>query len=533
RPGIQGTVQGSAAGTIDLAPPPPGQRGFRIEDLRADIAARGLQLAGQALGDARLTAASEGRVLRAHLQSDFANSVVRGEGSWRMENDYPGSATVTFSQLDFGQLRAWIAPKSATPGFSGSAEGELRIDGPALRPEALKAELRIPKLELAPPPNALPANRTAPFTLRNSGPIVATVANSVVTIESARLQGRLTDVTFGGRALLNQKNALDFRVNGRIDLGILEDFNPDLSSSGTVVVNATVRGSLDDRQVTGRMEVQNAAVTLADFPNGLSNGNGVIVFTGDRATIQSLSGETGGGKVRFAGFAAYGGDQTIFRLHANAREVRVRYPEGVSTVADANLNLTGSSERSMLSGTITVLRTGFNPQSDFSSLLAKSAEPVRTPAARTGLLGGLNYDIQIQNAPDIQVQSSLAQDIEIQANLRLRGTVGSPALQGRINFVQGQLLFFGNKYNINQGSISFFNPVKIEPIVNIDLETKARGIDIIISIPPELPPVQGRMRRRRQLANGPRKRPSPWNSRLPRRSPLPTSRWSTAATPRW
>ena len=78
-----------------------------------------------------------------------------------------------------------------------------------------------------------------------------------------------------------------------------------------------------------------------------------------------------------------------------AQDVRVRYPEDFSTVANASLNLTGATDSSMLSGTITVLRTGFNPHSDFSSILAKSAEPVRTPSAQTGLLANMHFDVQI------------------------------------------------------------------------------------------------------------------------------------------
>ena len=53
---------------------------------------------------------------------------------------------------------------------------------------------------------------------------------------------------------------------------------------------------------------------------------------------------------------------------------------------------------------------------------------------------------------------------------------------GRINITQGELTFFGTKYTINQGSVSFYNPVKLEPILNIDLETKTRGIDVTITI---------------------------------------------------
>jgi translocation and assembly module TamB len=482
RPGLNGTVQVAADGDVEFGPPRNGQQGFRISGLHADVSLRGLQWTGQPLGDVHLTANSEGPVLRAHLDSDLADSAVRGDGEWRLEGDYPGSATVTFSSLDFARLRVWMAPSAASAAsrFAGSAEGQLRIDGPALKPQLLKAEMRITKFEIGPAPDAsLP---TATLTLHNSGPLVATMANSVITVESARLVGRSSDFSITGRLPFERKSGLDLRVSGRADLALVREFSHDLNASGTVTADATVRGPFDAPQVNGRMEIHDAAMDIAGFPNGISKASGVVLFTGGRATIQSLSGETGGGKIEISGFAGYGGGPVIFRLHAQAAQVRVRYPEGVSTIADASLNLTGTSDRSMLAGTITVRRTGFNAESDVSSLLAKSAEPVRTPSARIGFLGGLNFDVQINTSFDTQFETSLTENLQAEANLRLRGTASNPALIGRINITQGQMVFFGTKFTINQGSIAFYNPLRVEPVLDVDLETKARGIDVMLTV---------------------------------------------------
>jgi translocation and assembly module TamB len=477
RPGLNGTVQVAADGDFEL-----GQPGFRISGLHADVWLRGLQWTGEPVRDVHLTANSEGPVLRAHLDSGLADSAVRGDGEWRLEGDYPGSATVAFSSLDLARLRVWMAPSAASAAsrFAGSAEGQLRIDGPALKPQLMKAELRVAKFEIGPAPDTgLP---TAALTLHNSGPLVATMANSVITVESARLVGPTSDFGIAGKLLFDRRSALDLRVSGHVDLAILRELSHDLNSSGRLAADATVRGPLDAPQVNGRMEIHDAAMDLAGFPNGLSKANGVVLFTGDRATIQSLSGETGGGKIEISGFAGYGGGPVLFRLHAQAAQVRVRYPEGVSTIADASLNLTGTSDRSMLAGTITVRRAGFNPESDVSSLLAKSAEPVRTPSARTGFVGGLNFDVQINTAFDTQFETSLTENLQAEANLRLRGTASNPALIGRINIMQGQMVFFGTKFTINQGSIAFYNPVRVEPVLDVDLETKARGIDIMLTV---------------------------------------------------
>jgi translocation and assembly module TamB len=500
RPGVQGTAQLSASGEVDISPAAAGQAGFRITDLHADLSGKGLRLEGQSFGDTHLTASSQGQVLSAHLESDFANSAIRGDGEWKLEGEYPGSATIRFSKLDFAQLRAWIAPLGSEPAarppalpgakpaaaadatdrVAGSAEGELRFEGPALKPASMKAELRVPKLEIGPAPGSVPP--ASAITLTNSGPIVASMANSVVTVESARLVGRSTDLSITGKVLLDQKSPLDLRVNGHVDLAIVQTFDPDLVSSGTVTADATVRGSIGAPQLNGRMQFEKAAFTLSDFPNGISNANGVVLFTAERATIQSFSGETGGGKIELSGSAGYSGGATVFQLQAHANQIRVRYPEGVSTVLNADLNLTGTPERSMLAGSITILRTGFNLQSDFSSLIAKSAEPVRTPAVQAGILGGLNFDIQINTDPDVQLQSALTEDLQADANLRLRGTVTNPAVIGRVTITQGQVVFYGTKYTINQGTVSFYNALKVEPILDVDLETKANGIDVTLTV---------------------------------------------------
>ncbi|HWC96832.1 MAG TPA: translocation/assembly module TamB domain-containing protein [Candidatus Sulfopaludibacter sp.] len=485
RPGVRGTLEVRANGVVTVAPAKQGEIGIQVSDIHSEVAGRGLQLTGQPLGDLHLTVDSQGQELHALLDSAAAISTIHGEGTWRLDGDYPGSATVTFSRVYFAALRNWIAPSQAAEPlpFAGFVEGQLHISGPLLKPQSDQAELRIPTVEITEAATMpRPAGAAAALTLRNSGPIVATLANSVLTVNSAHLVGHDTDLTVTGKVSLLEKTPLDLRVNGRVDLAIVREINRDFESSGTVSADATVRGTLDAPQINGKVSFQNATFQVVDLPNGISNANGVLLFTKDRATIQSFTGETGGGKIALFGFAAYGGGPLVFRIHANATEVRLRYPEGVSTVANAALNFTGSSDRSMLAGTVTVLRTGFNPQSDFSSIIAASAQPVRTPSARSGILGGMNFDIQIQTAPDIQVQSTLTEDIEMEANLRLRGTFSNPAVLGRVNITQGQIVFFGTKYTINQGSIAFYNPVRVEPVLNMDLETKARGIDVTLTV---------------------------------------------------
>jgi translocation and assembly module TamB len=53
---------------------------------------------------------------------------------------------------------------------------------------------------------------------------------------------------------------------------------------------------------------------------------------------------------------------------------------------------------------------------------------------------------------------------------------------GRVNITEGQLVFFGSTYTVNSGSIGFYNPLRIEPVLNVSLETQAKGVDVVLSV---------------------------------------------------
>jgi len=205
-----------------------------------------------------------------------------------------------------------------------------------------------------------------------------------------------------------------------------------------------------------------------------------VVFDRNRATIEKLSAETGGGKIFFAGFVELS-DILTYRLQAEAQQVRVRYPEDVSTTFNAKLALNGTSAASTLSGSITLNRAAFNPRSDLGGLMALAAKPVPAPASPNEYLRGMQFDVRIDSGPNFEFQTSLTRDVEAEVELRLRGSPIRPVLLGTVSVNQGEIQLFGNRYTVDRGDIRFLNPVKIEPTFDMDLETKARGIVVNIS----------------------------------------------------
>src|SRR5262249_41570016 len=150
------------------------------------------------------------------------------------------------------------------------------------------------------------------------------------------------------------------------DISLLQDFDRDIFASGKVTLDARVGGSLAKPLVNGTLGLQKASINYVDVPNGLTNANGQIVFNGNSATIRNLSAESGGGKVGLSGFLSYT-DMLRLGLRATASNVRVRSERGVSFVANASVNVTGTMRASIASGSVTVNRVTYAPQSDFGS----------------------------------------------------------------------------------------------------------------------------------------------------------------------
>ena len=62
--------------------------------------------------------------------------------------------------------------------------------------------------------------------------------------------------------------------------------------------------------------------------------------------------------------------------------------------------------------------------------------------------------------------------------MRVRGTAAEPALLGRVNITGGDVIFRGNRYVLQPSSLDFINPYRIEPRMNLSIDTKVQQYTI-------------------------------------------------------
>ena len=457
----------------------------RLTAVTGRVSLRDLRYQEAALGSVLLNAATQGRQVRLGVSGSLRNSKLAGDGVFDLAGDYPGRGQMTLSRLDAADLEPFLRAQfpEGLP-FLGFLEAHATFGGAVLAPDGIRAQVQVSRAEIRPRERESLGSRieTPPdLVLRNAAPVNLTIDRKGVAIPSAELVARNTDFFASGFLALGTKSPWDLKLKGKIDLGILDSFNRDIQAAGVSTIDATVRGSLAQPQVNGRMELANASFYVRGVPNGIEKANGVVLFDRNRANVDNLTAQTGGGDLSLGGFVGFGGNEMIYRLQAKARRVRVRYPEGVSTTADADLSLTGTSSRSIVSGTVSVLRSGFTPRTDLGSLLAQAGKPIPAPATPNEFLQGLQLDVKVETAPNSEFQTALTRNLQMEAALRLRGSPTKPVLLGTVKVNRGEIQFFGNKYTINRGEISFFNAAKIEPVLNMDLETRVRAVTVNIN----------------------------------------------------
>jgi translocation and assembly module TamB len=480
QPGLSGMLQVNAAGAAEIRDHEPR---ILVRDISGNIKTKGLAVRGKNLGDLTFTADTTAGRTNFTLMSSLAGAAIDGRGSVQLTNNYAADADINFKNVTWAGLRPFVGYEAEEGrGFEAVADGQVSVKGSLTNLQQLNGSVQVTRLQVIGVSSTFAGNarKGNPLLLQNQGPIAATLDRGGIKIQSAHMTGPQTDLQASGTIPLSGQ-AMDIALKGNVDLAILQQFDQSITSSGNIVLAAGVRGSLTKPRLTGQVELHNASFDYTDLPTGVWKANGVIALNGDSAVIRNLTAEAGGGQVSVTGSATLT-DTLRFGLQAKATRVRVLVQQGVGVVASANLNLSGTTKNSSISGAVTVDQVSYAAQSDLGSILSLAAPPVQTPSVPSPLLENMRLDVRVRSSSALGVQSSVAQNLQLTADLRVRGSAAHPGILGRVLITEGKLVFFGSTYTVNNGTIAFYNPVRVEPILDLSLETTTQGVDVVLKV---------------------------------------------------
>jgi translocation and assembly module TamB len=427
----------------------------------------GLALSGERLGALEMTAHTAHRVVTYDLFTRQETTELTAHGQTALTGDYSTQIKLGFSHFDIGALfKLTHMPELSS---ESALAGTVYIEGPLARPEALRGEAHLDQLAVT----------MAGVHLESKGSVHATLADSFIRLDPLHVTGEETDLYVQGSLSLKDKQQLDLSAKGAINLKVAETLDPDLTASGNANFQVEAHGPLMNPGLRGRIDFQNGELSLEDLPNGLSQLHGTLEFNQNRLEVKSLTAMSGGGLLSLGGYLAY--QHGLFAdLTATGNGVRIRYPQGLSSLADATLRLQGPQNNLLLSGNVLITRFTASPDLDIAAL-ATQANAVQTIPPPGAPSNHIRLDVHIASSPQLNFQNAYAK-LAGNVDLRLRGTVASPSLLGRVSITEGSGLIAGTRYELQRGEINFTNPVRIQPFIDLTATARVEDYDITLGL---------------------------------------------------
>jgi translocation and assembly module TamB len=436
--------------------------------INATLHVRNLYLDHELDGGLYFDAVTKGGQLHVTGHSELVKGALTLDGTVGMHGDFPANITARTQNVDLDALwRAYLGQQLT--GHS-SVTGTVNMQGP----------LRYPKQWILTGEGSNIAIELEYAKLHNQGPVRFTYAKQVAHIEPTNMVGDGTDLTGEGTIGFAGTRPLDLTADGQIDLNILSSFNSDIAATGALTVHMKLQGTIDQPLPQGTMEIKNAYVNYAGLPSGLNEMNGSVRFTRNQMHIVQLAGKTGGGTIDLQGDANRYNGQLNFNLTAIGKEVRLRYPPGVSSTATAELHWVGNQNASTVTGDVLVTKLAVTPGFDFGSYLERSRQSAAITPANSPLYN-VKLDVRVRTAPELQMKTAVAR-LSGDADLRVRGSAARPSVLGRADILEGDATFNGIKFRLERGDITFANPVAIEPQVNLQATTHVRNYDLDVTV---------------------------------------------------
>ncbi|GGG80659.1 translocation/assembly module TamB domain-containing protein [Edaphobacter dinghuensis] len=438
--------------------------------LKADLKLADILVKGQPMGDAVANVHTQGQMMYLTATSTMVGAKLDATGQVQLSGDYQTQAKVTLTGLDIGKPLAMFG--SSALKAQSAINGTITVNGPLKTPKELSGTAEFNPVDV----------KLQGIELKAAEPLKASLRDGTATLEQIHITGQDTNLQLSGTAQLfgspdPKGGKLNVKGSGSVSMALLHTFRSDLITSGKVEFTVAAGGQVKNPALTGKVQFDDVNIAMDGIPNGLNKMNGTLVFNEDRLQVQSLTATTGGGQLKIGGYIRYR-NGLFADLTATGDVVRVRL-YGLSATATTKLRLQGSADSAQLTGTVLLTRFGIGPDIDLAAF--SSTGGISAPPDPNALSNKIRLDVRITSSPQLDFQNSYAK-LAGTVDLTIRGTVATPSVLGRIQITDGSATFAGTKYQLQRGDIYFTNPVRIDPIIDLDATAQVENYDITVGL---------------------------------------------------
>ena len=401
----------------------------------------------------------------------------------------------------------------------GAVQGEVQVQQLQLRPtvQAFAPDLAVPdgRLDLA---LTLAGTRQRPqgqgrlsltaiqWQKRQLGDIQATVGLSGMTLQTEvhwQVEGRpLLQVRSTMR--LDAAHALDVQIQApMVNLDMLGPLSPAVQqSAGLLTLDLHVTGTLQQPQVGGELLLRDGVLQLVATGERYKDIQVHLIFAGDRVTIERLQLVSRSGPLQVTGWFEHA--NLALRqvdIAVAARNFTAMHTPAVEAAVSADITARGTLQAVTVAGSVTVPQArlrleqipGSGPKvvQPWELTIAgvygpgpkapsTGKGPAAVPTSDDLSLPFVRADIQVDIPRNVWLQGP-STAIELSGTMRVTKDLRAPfILSGSIETVRGYASYYGKRFTVESGRVTFTGTPEVNPILDVTVAQKVS--DYLVSI---------------------------------------------------
>jgi translocation and assembly module TamB len=335
-------------------------------------------------------------------------------------------------------------------------------------------------------------------------PATDVTANAQLMGSSANVDAKLTagnasHLALTGHAPLAAGGALDLKLAGNLDLGLL---NPMLEAggrhvSGGIAIDTQIRGATESPEIAGTVRLSKGS--LRDYAQGVNLSDITGELSGDHGLlrINKLTARAAPGDVTLEGTIGVLQPKWPVDIRMTAKNAQPIANNIVTANLDADIKITGTArERLDVTGKVEINRAnveipnGLPPNVAVLDVRRPGDAPPQPP--ERPLVIGLNVTVA---APRQILVKGRGLDAELGGELRVRGTTESPTVGGGFDLQRGFFTLGSSKLNFTNGTVKFDGAGlknKIDPTLDFTAQTQVADVTAIVRItgPADAPKIE-------------------------------------------
>jgi hypothetical protein len=277
------------------------------------------------------------------------------------------------------------------------------------------------------------------------------------------------------------ENSLTGRLQGHwTNLDLLL---PWTGAKGRLDFSAGMSGPRSAPHVAGTVTVQGPLLPLPRFAHALTDFSGTARVEDRRITVTEVKAKLGGGDIKGSGEVDLGpsGVETI-DLTVDGNDMLLAPLERTRALVDGTARLIKDRRQFVLDGDLLVKRLTW--RRELYERFGFSSQPYSPSSREPGFFDNLSLNLRLRATDNALMENSLGR-VSGRFDLSVTGDINDPVLLGDIELLRGNVNFQDQSFRILKGRVSFFNPVSIEPYVEIRAEAYVKDyrVTMVLSGP--------------------------------------------------